>query len=130
MKDVLWCRTAIGGMARYQNDRYQAAVMPNADVQGNPWIISTLWYARFLIETAVHKDDLMKAAEMLHWVAGRALPSDILPEQVNPLTGEHVSVSPLVWSHAELVITMQKFTKRFLEMEKCPHCSQPLYFKV
>ena len=130
MKDVLWCRTVIGGMARYQNDRYQAAVTPNADVQGNPWIISTLWYARFLIETAVHKDDLMKAAEMLNWVADRALPSDILPEQVNPLTGEHVSVSPLVWSHAELVITVQKFMERSLEMEKCPHCSQPLYFKV
>ena len=130
IKDALWCKTGIGGIARYQNDVYQAAVSPIAEVPGNPWIVSTLWYSRFLLETAEHGDDLMKAAGTLDWVVDRALSSGILPEQVNPVTGEHISVSPLVWSHAELVITVQKFMERFREMEKCPLCKQPLHFKV
>ena len=58
LKDKLWCKTAIGGMARYENDRYQSVVEPNEDIPGNPWVICTLWHAQYLIEKAKNKEEL------------------------------------------------------------------------
>jgi GH15 family glucan-1,4-alpha-glucosidase len=37
---------------------------------------------------------------------GHALPSGVLSEQINPSTGAPLSVTPLVWSHAELINTL------------------------
>ena len=48
LKDRLWCKTAIGGMARFENDSYQSVVPPTMEVPGNPWIVCTLWYATTL----------------------------------------------------------------------------------
>jgi len=42
LKDRLWCKTAIGGMARFENDSYQSVVPPTMEVPGNPWIVCTL----------------------------------------------------------------------------------------
>jgi glucoamylase len=59
------------------------------------------------------------------------LPSGVLAEQVNPFTGEPVSVSPLTWSHAAFVITVQKYLKKLEEMEKCPACGRsPVFHSV
>jgi len=51
-------------------------------------------------------DELHRALEILEWVAGHAMPSGILAEQVDPYTDEPVSVSPLTWSHAAYVSTV------------------------
>ncbi|MGE5892599.1 MAG: glycoside hydrolase family 15 protein, partial [bacterium] len=109
VKDALWCKTDIGGMARYENDTYQTVIRPTPEIPGNPWIISTLWYAQYLIARSVNEEDLKKALEVIIWVAERALPSGVLPEQLNPFTGDPLSVSPLAWSHAEFVIAVQKY---------------------
>jgi glucoamylase len=130
LKDRLWCKTEIGGMARYENDRYQSGVAQNNEIPGNPWIICTLWYAQYLIEKAKNKEELQKSLPILNWVSERALQSGVLAEQVNPFTGEPVSVSPLTWSHAAFIIAVQRYLKKFLESEKCPHCEQPLFFKL
>ena len=47
-----------------------------------------------------------KARHYIDWVIGHALPSGVLSEQVNPNDGAPVSVTPLVWSHAELINTI------------------------
>ena len=50
--------------------------------------------------------------DLLSWVAAHALPSGVLPEQINPLTGESVSVSPLTWSHATYIATAHRILRR------------------
>jgi GH15 family glucan-1,4-alpha-glucosidase len=130
LKDTLWCKTAIGGMARYENDRYQSVVDANKDIPGNPWIVCTLWHAQYLIEKAKNREQLEEGLSILSGVAQMALRSGVLAEQVNPSTGEPVSVSPLTWSHASFIITVHQYMKKFQGMETCPHCKQPLFIKM
>lgn len=109
----LWVETPIGGLARYENDYYHQ--VEHADVHsvpGNPWFICTLWWAQYLIACAEESSDLQEALTILEWVADHALPSGVLAEQVNPYTGESLSVSPLTWSHAEFVVTAHKWLEK------------------
>lgn len=102
IKDELDARSPVGGCARYAGDYYfrQTDAYP-----GNPWIISTMWLAQAEI---LHRDR-SSAKSRLKWV--RKIGYDIgrtgaLPEQVHPETGAHLSVSPLTWSHAEVLRTI------------------------
>jgi GH15 family glucan-1,4-alpha-glucosidase len=115
LREKLWVRTEYGGMARYENDSYYRI---SQDVPGNPWFISTLWLADYLIQIAKEEGDLKEAAELLSWVADRALPSGVLPEQVHPHTGEPLSVSPLTWSHATFVTMVQRYIGRVMQKER------------
>ncbi|HLJ55609.1 MAG TPA: glycoside hydrolase family 15 protein [Chthonomonadaceae bacterium] len=109
----LWVQTGIGGVARYEDDYYFRRSEDLARVPGNPWIICTLWAAQYHIARAREPSDLEKPLGLLTWAARRATASGVLPEQVHPYTGEHLSVSPLTWSHAELVsTTLQYLDKR------------------
>ena len=47
--------------------------------------------------------------DTLEWVRARALPSGSLAEQVHPITGAPLSVSPLTWSHATLVGVVNRY---------------------
>ncbi len=100
----LWVPTPIGGVARYPNDRYYQR---DPALPGNPWIITTLWLAEWYLALG----QLPRALELLNWVADRALPSGILPEQVDPHTGEPVSVSPLTWSHSAYALTIHQYLR-------------------
>ena len=42
---------------------------------------------------------------------------EVLAEQVNPLTGEGVSVAPLTWSHSTFVATVVNYLRRLKELE-------------
>ncbi|GAB4387468.1 MAG: glycoside hydrolase family 15 protein [Thermodesulfovibrionales bacterium] len=129
LKEALWCQGPVGGMARYENDRYQAAVTPSKKAPGNPWVISTLWYARYLIERARDEGGLKEALPLMQWAARTALPSGVLAEQIHPFTGEPLSVSPLTWSHAEYVITVQQYLNKLQDLKRCPECGHPTYMK-
>ncbi len=110
--DKLWVKTNVGGVARYTNDHYHQVSQDIANVPGNPWFICTLWLAEWLLQVATRPDDLKPALELLEWVAGHALPSGILAEQVDPYTDQPVSVSPLTWSHAAYVSTVLTYLQR------------------
>ena len=112
VRERLWVQTTVGGMARYQNDTYFQVSHDVGKVPGNPWFICTLWLAQWYIATAATLDELAPALELLQWVASRALPSGVLAEQVHPYTGEPLSVSPLTWSHATFVKTLQEYVAR------------------
>ncbi|MFZ3018446.1 MAG: glycoside hydrolase family 15 protein [Gallionella sp.] len=107
----LWGKTGIGGLARYEHDDYQRTV-PRNDVQGNPWVVCTLWLAQYRIAAAPDLPSLEQALPLLEWVAARALPSGVLPEQVHPVSGEFISVSPLTWSHGTLVATVLDYAEK------------------
>ncbi|WP_338601800.1 glycoside hydrolase family 15 protein [Sulfolobus tengchongensis] len=88
-----------GGIIRYENDMYQ-----RRKKEPNPWLITTLWIAEYYASI----NDKIKANEYIKWVTNRALPTGFLPEQVDPETFEPTSVTPLVWSHAEFLIAINK----------------------
>ncbi len=96
----LWCGAPVGGMARYENDSYYRV---HSKFPGNPWFVTTLWYAQYLIARARVAADLAPAVNLLEWTAAHALPSGVLAEQLDPVTGSPLSVSPLTWSHAAYV---------------------------
>lgn len=91
-----------GGIVRYENDFYQ-----RRKKDPNPWIITTLWLAEYYADLG----KVEKAREYIDWVSSRAISSGLLPEQVDPETGEPTSVTPLIWSHAEYIIAINKAMK-------------------
>lgn len=108
--DKLWCKTEVGGLCRYENDYYYRI---SDQLPGNPWFITTLWLGQYYIESAKTKEQLNPGLDLINWVVSRALPSGVLPEQVNPYNDQPLSVSPLTWSHAEFIITIHKLLEKY-----------------
>ncbi len=121
IKKRLWIDQGIGGMARYEQDEYYRV---SRRVPGNPWFVSTLWFADFLLEQARDRRGVEQAGELLSWVCDFSLPSGVLAEQVHPFTGEPESVSPLTWSHATFVSTAIRLMNRTQELGLCPECGR------
>ena len=60
VRDRLWVKTEVGGVARYENDYYHRVSQDIENVPGNPWFICTLWLA--LVMTV--RECLARRAEM------------------------------------------------------------------
>jgi GH15 family glucan-1,4-alpha-glucosidase len=121
MKERLWVKTEVGGMARYEGDYYQRVEEDFGRVPGNPWFISTLWYAQYTIMRAESVGELRDGAlPILEWVAEHALPSGVLAEQVHPYTNEPLSVSPLTWSHGTAVVAVLDYLEKLEELRARP----------
>ena len=116
IKEKLTVRTDVGGIARYDGDNYFRTV---PDVPGNPWIITTLWFAEYEIERARNKAELNSALKALDWTVKNTNLSGMLSEQLDSQTGKPVSVMPLVWSHAQYVITFLKYVAKLEELKIC-----------
>ena len=114
VEESLSVKTDVGGVARFENDDY---VRVSEETTGNPWFICTIWLADYYLAAAKSKDELKKVLEILNWTVERALPSGVLAEQLNPLTGEHVSVSPLTWAHSSFVATVVNYLKKLRQFE-------------
>jgi glucoamylase len=127
VRDRLWVQTDIGGMARYENDYYhQVEAKDTAKVAGNPWFVCTLWLARWQLMRARALEQLEPGLKLLQWAADRALPSGTMAEQLDPYTGDPLSVSPLTWSHAEYVRTVREYIVRHARANQCPACGQTM----
>ncbi|WP_026676726.1 glycoside hydrolase family 15 protein [Fictibacillus gelatini] len=113
IENELSIQTEIGGIARYYNDYYFQQTHHIEIVPGNPWIICTLWLAKWKIAKAKKLSDLKEALAVFHWVVKHASPSGLLPEQLHPMTGEPLSVSPLTWSHATFVDVIVDYVTAF-----------------
>ncbi|HUY56144.1 MAG TPA: glycoside hydrolase family 15 protein [Candidatus Nanopelagicaceae bacterium] len=109
LRKSLTCKTPIGGVARYSNDYYYQVSSDIENIPGNPWFICTLWMAEYDVMRARAVEDLAPVRATLEWVRARALASGALAEQVHPLTGAPLSVSPLTWSHATLVGLVDRY---------------------
>lgn len=107
---------ATGGMVRYEHDRYFATgPMPN------PWFITTMWETQRALQKAeVGQADLTKAEETFAWIEKHMYPSGILAEQLHPETGESLSATPLVWSHAVYIETVLMYFKALEKLGKLP----------
>jgi GH15 family glucan-1,4-alpha-glucosidase len=109
----LWLKTPVEGCARYQNDVYQRPSDSPSDIPGNPWFISTLWLGEYFIARAESLQELREAIPFLEWCVRNALPSGVLAEQVHPVDGSPLSVSPLTWSHSSFVWTVLQYTDKY-----------------
>lgn len=89
----------LGGVIRYEGDGY---FLSKQQYKGNPWIVCTMWLAQYYIGL----NKMEEAFEFIGWALERRLPSGALSEQFDPETGEQLGVTPLVWSHAELINTV------------------------
>lgn len=110
MRERLWCGAGVGGLARYENDAYYRDASSGST--GNPWFVTTLWLAQYLIARARGADELRPALELLEWCAAHALPSGVLAEQLDSRTGAPLSVSPLTWSHAAFVTAVCEYREK------------------
>jgi len=116
IRDRLWIKTDVGGVARYENDYYHQQSQDLSNVPGNPWFICTIWLAQWMIATARSRPNLTPAVDILQWCAKHGLASGVLAEQVHPYTGEPLSVSPLTWSHATFVMAVQEYLAKWPEL--------------
>ena len=87
--------------------------------RAKPWFISTpLWLAQYRIAHATTLNELHQVIPLLEWAQAHALPSGVMAEQIDPLTGEPLSASPLTWSHAEYVMTAHRYLGKYREFQK------------
>lgn len=110
VEERLRVRANSDGYIRYERDSYYT--MHDAG-SPNPWVVTTMWIAQYYIMIAERAEDLVRVYELLEWTASHATPSGVLAEQMHPHTREHLSTAPLVWSHAEYVLTVQAYLKRY-----------------
>ncbi len=106
-------RILVGGIPRYENDVYHRS---SHEVPGNPWIITTLWLAQYYVIAAKEEKDFDKVKEILMWVVRQAGSTGILPEQIDAVTGAHLSATPLTWSHSEFVSTVINYLEKIEEL--------------
>jgi GH15 family glucan-1,4-alpha-glucosidase len=107
--------TPCGGFARFEGDNYMRAAN---DAGPNAWFICTLWMAEHYIALARTVNELNEAMNILQWAADAALPSGVLSEQLDPVTGEHISVSPLTWSHSAFVAATANYLRKLKELQR------------
>lgn len=105
IEEKLSFQTPSGGTPRYTDDSYFKSSPP---FMGNPWIVTTLWMAQYYFRAK----NYAKTIELIDWSVSHALPSGVLSEQIEPTTGAPISVTPLVWSHAELLNTLLDISKK------------------
>ena len=109
VRDRLANRAAAGGQARYTDDYYFQVERDLELTPGNPWFVCTLWLAQWYVAFAQTPADLKPARAIIDWTVRHQLPGGLLSEQVHPHTGAPLSVSPLTWSHAEFVVTVDDY---------------------
>ena len=98
-----------GGIARFQDDDYYRIDTVST---GNPWVITTLWYAEYLIARAQTPADLKRVRDIFTWTVSHAANSGALSEQLHPQTGEQVGATPLTWSHAAYVSAVVQYIEK------------------
>jgi GH15 family glucan-1,4-alpha-glucosidase len=97
------------GYVRYEGDNYYT--MHDAG-SPNPWVVTTMWVAQYHLMRAEKPSDLARVYDMLEWTASHATEGGVLAEQMHPHTRAHMSTAPLVWSHAEFVLTVHAYLEK------------------
>src|SRR3989344_1060320 len=118
-KEKLWVKGGVGGLARFEGDQYHN---PGGNIPGNPWIVTTLWETEYNIDFLKKQSELPDVVKDFTWVTQKAQPSGVLPEQLNAYTGQELSASPLIWSHAQYVLVIIKYLEKLEELGICKAC--------
>jgi GH15 family glucan-1,4-alpha-glucosidase len=81
--------------------------------------------AEYEIERSRSEQDIKKVLPYFTMIAKCALPSGILPEQVDPITYKPLSVAPLTWSHAQYVYLVLSYMEKLEELGVARMCEMP-----
>ncbi len=117
VKERLWVKTSIWGLARYENDLYHKVPHDAKNVPGNPWFICTAWLGKYYVAKAKTRKELKDALNIINWMMRNALSTGVMPEQINPYTAEPLSVSPLTWSHSEFVDLVVNYAEKYKQLK-------------
>lgn len=104
IESTLLDQSPSGGTPRYEHDHYFEV---KNEHMGNPWFVTTLWLAQYYVRSK----QINKATHYVDWTLSKTLTSGVLSEQINPEDSSPLSVTPLVWSHAELINTVLDLSK-------------------
>lgn len=115
---VLMPGYGIGGLPRFENDYYYR--IPGEPP--NPWFVTTLWRAHIYLMRAKTAEDLKVVREILDWAVRHATSSGMLSEQLHPATGAPLGTTPLVWSHAQFIITVIEYLQKMDDLGLCESC--------
>lgn len=115
VEEKLFVHNASKGYVRYQGDTYYRLQDSHTP---NPWVICTLWVAQYYIKRAKSRADLKHAYALLEWTCAHTSPGGLLAEQMRPDTRAHLSASPLVWSHAEYVLTVLDYIEKYHTLDQ------------
>jgi glucoamylase len=85
----------IDGVGRYPSDLFMG---------GNPWSLSAIWLALYFVETG----EVEEVARQLDWCLRHATLHDFMPEQCHKQQGTPSGASPLGWSHAWVIVVLQR----------------------
>src|SRR4030043_1047980 len=119
VSEKLEVKTPVWGYARFEGDQY---LNPGGNIPGNPWVVTTLWKTQYDIEFVKKESQLPDIVRNFTWAVNKAQPSGVLSEQFNAYTGEQLSAAPLIWSHAEYVLTIIKYLEKLEELGICKAC--------
>jgi GH15 family glucan-1,4-alpha-glucosidase len=97
--------TSLGVLDGKAYPRYSGDTYNKTEDSPNPWPICSLWMAQY----AYNNGDKDSGHNILHYIEKSALSTGVFAEQINPRTGEIISVAPLTWSHAEYISTLLDF---------------------
>jgi GH15 family glucan-1,4-alpha-glucosidase len=112
VKETLTVPGRHNGLARFEGDRYHLRQTgADMNVPGNPWFICSLWLAQYQLQCAKVEADLDAPMEILCEVERSALPSGVLAEQIDAVSGEPAGATPLTWSHATVILTVLEYLK-------------------
>lgn len=102
IKEVLIAEN--GGVIRYEQDNYFTK-----HGTPNPWFVCTLWLAQCAASNTIN--DRQFAQELLDYTIDycHRTSTEMLPEQISPDSKQtKIGVTPLIWSHAELIQTIMQ----------------------
>lgn len=116
----LMVKASVPGVVRYENDRYYTV---DTKLPGNPWFITSFWLAEYYCLKAQSESELEVVKKWLLWGAQHAHTSGVLSEQINPHTGEHVSATPLAWSHSGYVLLTLHYLDTLERLGICNTCN-------
>lgn len=120
IEETLLNKSSVGGLPRYEGDNY---FRTGRDAPPNPWFITTLWLAQYYACAAKTEHDLKPVKEWLAWSEKHALQSGVLPEQLHPYSGSHLSIAPLTWSHSTYINTVIDYLEKLEELGICKSCN-------
>jgi GH15 family glucan-1,4-alpha-glucosidase len=125
VRESLWVRTGVGGLARQERDPLATVGTDLAEVPGTPHVAPTLWLAAHAIRGARRAQDLDPARTLLLWCAARAEGAGVLPELLHPYRGETKGASPSLMAHAWLAATVIDYVDRLRLLRRCDRCGAP-----
>ena len=125
VREALWVRTGVGGLARHERDPLGSVGTDLAEIPGTPHVASTLWLAAHAIRAARRAQDLDPARTLLLWCAARTEGAAALPELLHPYRGETKGVAPSLTAHAWLAATVSDYVERLRLLRRCDRCGAP-----